>query len=190
MRQNAGFAVGQPNQDLVPTFIGYRVVYAFTVTAKDNDSDKLRTIAGQVLDTALKAGANSGGLKSAEDKLDFGLGLFGNQTGGVPTVEYFKEDIAETRRQALSKTAEDALANAKALAGGAKVTIADTIAIWDTPEPPATPNPANAGLGGVFGGMGLAGLLGNAPSSPTPQLNAARSRHRDVPVLGRVDKGG
>jgi uncharacterized protein YggE len=95
----------------LPEILGYRVTNSFTVLVKDEEPQKLSARAAQILDTALENGANI-----------------------VQQISIFKEDGTEVKRQALAMAVEDAVANAKAVAGGAKVAILDTISIDGQPE--------------------------------------------------------
>src|SRR5205807_928672 len=88
-----------------------RVTNSFTVLVQDKDSARLSSNASHVLDTALENGANS-----------------------VQQIVAFRHDDAEIKRTALSSAVEAGLANAKATAAGAKVTIVDTFAINGEPE--------------------------------------------------------
>ncbi|HMC63495.1 MAG TPA: SIMPL domain-containing protein, partial [Gemmataceae bacterium] len=46
---------------------------------------------------------------------------------------FFKRDLADARRQTMTKAVEDAVANAQALATGARVKLNDTVAISGEP---------------------------------------------------------
>ena len=78
---------------------------------KDKDSIRLGANASRVLDTALENGANS-----------------------VQRIVAFREDDAEIRCEGLSKAVEVALANAAAIAAGAKTRIKDTFTLQGQPE--------------------------------------------------------
>jgi uncharacterized protein len=95
----------------LPPVLGYRVTNSYTALVQDNDSAKLSSNASRVLDTALENGANF-----------------------VQQIVAFRHDDAEIRQKALSSAVESALANAKAIAAGAKVQILDTFAINGEPE--------------------------------------------------------
>ena len=95
----------------LPAILGFRLTNSFTVLITDQDAASLSSKASQVLDSALEAGANQ-----------------------VQQILFFVRNEEEVNRQALSKAVEDALANAQALAAGAKVTIRDTVAISGQPE--------------------------------------------------------
>jgi hypothetical protein len=98
-------------EDHMPEILGYRITNYFTVLVQNDDAEKLSMTAGRVLDTALECGANL-----------------------VQQIVFFKQDLTETKRQALAKAVEDAAANARALAAGGKVTVHDTIQINGQPE--------------------------------------------------------
>ena len=98
-------------EDRLPEILGYKVTHTFTVLIQDADVDKLGATARRVLDTALEHGANI-----------------------VEHISFFRQDDKEARREALAKAVEDALANAKALAGGAKVQLRDPITIHGQPD--------------------------------------------------------
>jgi len=98
-------------QTKLPEILGYRVTYTFTVLVSNDDTEKLAATAAKVLDTALENGANF-----------------------VQQITFFRDDLTEARRQALTKATEEAVANAKALATGAKRTISDVIVIDGNPQ--------------------------------------------------------
>jgi len=82
----------------LPPISGYRVSNTFTVLVQDKDAAKLGMLASRVLDTALENGANS-----------------------VQQITFLRQDgTTQARRKALTGAVEDALANARALAAGAK----------------------------------------------------------------------
>jgi uncharacterized protein len=95
----------------LPEILGFRLTNSFTVLITDQDAARLSVLASQVLDAALEAGANQ-----------------------VQQIVFFVQNEEEVNRQALSKAVEDALANARALAAGARVNIRDTVAISGQPE--------------------------------------------------------
>ena len=95
----------------LPKVLGYQVTNSFTALVTDKDAVRLGANASRVLDTALENGAN-----------------FVQQIGA------FREDEAEVRREGLSKAVEAALANAGAIAAGAKVKIKDTFTLQGQPE--------------------------------------------------------
>jgi len=97
--------------EAISQIVGFRLTNSFTVLITDQDAAGLSSKASQVLDTALEAGANQ-----------------------VQQIVFFVRNEEEVTRQALTKAVEDALANAQALAAGAKVTIRDTVAISGQPE--------------------------------------------------------
>ena len=118
----------------LPKILGYQVTNSFTALVKDKDSVRLGANASRVLDTALENGANL-----------------------VQQIVAFREDEAEIRREGLSKAVEAALANANAIAAGAKVKIKDTFALQGQPE--YTYGQGQCGLTNriVVGGDGAAG---------------------------------
>jgi uncharacterized protein YggE len=85
---------------------GYEVGHSFTMLVKESDPEKLGIAAGRILDAGLKNGVNRDG-----------------------SIEFFKENDADMRRQAMSEAVEDALANAKAHAAGANVKVLDVVEI-------------------------------------------------------------
>jgi uncharacterized protein YggE len=101
----------QQNPTTLPQVLGYRVTNSYTVLVQDSDSAKLSQNASRVLDTALENGANF-----------------------VQQIVAFRHDDAEIKQKALTSAVEAALANAKAIAAGAKVQILDTFAINGEPE--------------------------------------------------------
>jgi uncharacterized protein YggE len=105
--------VAERQQDALhlPQILGYRVTNSLTALVKDKDAIRLGANASRVLDTALENGANF-----------------------VQQIVAFREDEAELRREGLSKAVEAALANAGAIAAGAKVTIKDTLMLQGQPE--------------------------------------------------------
>jgi uncharacterized protein YggE len=90
----------------LPDILGFAVTHSFTVLAFNEDSQKLSKSAAQILDSALENGATM-----------------------VEQIVFFKKDMAAAKQQALAEAVEDAEANAKAMAAGAKVRIAETTAI-------------------------------------------------------------
>jgi uncharacterized protein YggE len=101
----------QRDEVRVPQILGYRVTNSFTALVKDKDSVRLGANASRVLDTALENGANF-----------------------VQQIVAFREDESEIRREGLSEAVEAALANAAAIAAGAKVKIKDTFTLQGQPE--------------------------------------------------------
>ena len=101
----------QQGADKLPEVAGYRITNSFTVLITGKDPQKLGQTAGHVLDAALEAGANH-----------------------VQQIAIFKQDTTEAKRQALAKAVEEAIANAAALAEGAKAKIKDTIDISGQPQ--------------------------------------------------------
>jgi uncharacterized protein YggE len=89
---------GRADGGQLPPITGYRVSTTFTVLVTDDDPAKLGGQASRVLDAALESGANS-----------------------VQQVVFLsKNGMTDARRKALTQAVEDALANARALAAGAK----------------------------------------------------------------------
>lgn len=99
------------SRDQLPETQGYQLTNAFTVLVTDTDPEKLGVLASRVLDAALENGANN-----------------------IQHIMFFKQDQAESRREALSKAVQAAEANARALASGANVVIKDTITISGQPQ--------------------------------------------------------
>jgi uncharacterized protein YggE len=95
----------------LPEILGYRVTYTFTVLVSNDDPQKLAGQASQVLDTALESGANA-----------------------VQQITFFRDDLTDARRQALTKATADAVANAKALVAGDNRTLTDLINIDGEPQ--------------------------------------------------------
>ena len=118
----------------LPQILGYQVTNSFTALVHDKDSVRLGANASRVLDTALENGANF-----------------------VQQIVAFREDEGEVRREGLSKAVEAALANAEAIAAGAKVRIKDTSTLQGQPE--YTYGPGQCGLTNriVVAGDGAAG---------------------------------
>ena len=98
-------------EEELPTILGYRVTHTFTVLVKNDNSEKLSSLASKVMDQALESGANQ-----------------------VQQITFFKENDQDIKREAMEKAVQDATANAKALAAGGKVTILDTITIAGQPQ--------------------------------------------------------
>ncbi len=90
----------------LPTILGYRCRQAFSVLIQSDDVDKLASTASKVLETALENGAN-----------------------GVEDIEFFRKDLTDLKRDALTKATEDALGNAQALVLGAKRKVTDVLMI-------------------------------------------------------------
>lgn len=98
-------------EDKLPHTVGFRITSTFTVLVQNDDSEKLGVAASKILDCALENGANM-----------------------VQQIVFFKKDFTEIKRQALTKAVEDATANARALAAGAKANVAEIITINGQPE--------------------------------------------------------
>src|SRR5262245_650146 len=94
------------NETRLPELLGYRLTHTFTVLVQNEDTAKLGAGASLVLDTALENGVTA-----------------------VQRVAFFRNDLNEPRRKALTQAVEDARANAQALASGARATITDTLTI-------------------------------------------------------------
>ncbi len=101
----------EEKKDKLPKLLGYRVSHTFTVLVRNDDPAKLSAAAARVLDTAVENGVNN-----------------------VEKVVFFKADLTATRREALHKATEDALANANAIAEGAKVSVAEVAHLEGSPE--------------------------------------------------------
>jgi uncharacterized protein YggE len=102
---------GRTDGNQLPPITGYRVSNTFTVLVQEEDPAKLAVLAGRVLDAALENGANS-----------------------VQQITFLsKEGMTQARRKALTGAVEDALANAKALAAGAKRDRIETVTIEGQP---------------------------------------------------------
>lgn len=95
----------------LPEILGYKTTYQFTVLVSSDEPQKLSDMAVKVLDTALENGANT-----------------------VEQISFFREDLTDAKREALTKATEDAVANAKALAAGDKRTLTDVITIDGNPQ--------------------------------------------------------
>jgi uncharacterized protein YggE len=116
----------------LPEILGYRVTNSFSVLVQDKDAAKLSQNASKVLDTALENGANF-----------------------IQRMVAFRHDDAQIKRDGLTKAVEDALANARAIAAGAKVQVSGTFALNGQPE--YTFGQGQCGLTNtlVVGGAGL-----------------------------------
>ncbi len=112
-----------------PVLLGYQARSSIAIVIKGDDVPKLREAGRRVLDSAIENGAQT---PSSVDANPFermrvnwraarGIGGYAEQ--GRSAVELVKEDTTETRRKALTLAAQDAIANAKALAGGAEVRV-------------------------------------------------------------------
>lgn len=97
-----GSAFGRPKDDPGK----FRATHSFVVVVRSMEPEQLRVAASRVLELGLETDAESS-----------------------PLVHFFKQDETEAQRQALSAATADALANAHAIADGAKVKVADIIAI-------------------------------------------------------------
>jgi uncharacterized protein YggE len=122
----------------LPEVLGYRVTNSFSALVSDDDSTRLSANASRVLDTALESGANF-----------------------VQQIVAFKQDEAEIKRQGMSKAVEDALANARAIADGAKVKILGTFSLNGQPE--YTYGPGQCGLSNTL-------VAGRAAGGETPVI--------------------
>ena len=109
---NVDLVQSQPSDiTKLPEVQGYRVTNSFSVLVLDKDTTRLSNNAGRVLDTALENGANF-----------------------VQRMVAFRHDDADIKRDGLTKAVEDALANAQAIAAGAKVRVRGTFSLNGQPE--------------------------------------------------------
>ncbi len=103
---------GRTDGQQLPPITGYRVTTSFTVLIQTDDRAKLGSQAARVLDAALENGANT-----------------------VQQITFLrKEGLTEARRKALTQAVEDALANARAMAAGAKKDNVQVISIDGEPQ--------------------------------------------------------
>jgi uncharacterized protein YggE len=120
----ADILYGRTDGIQLPPIVGYRVSNTFTVLVQDDDPVKLGALASRVLDTALENGATS-----------------------VQQIAFLsKEGMTQARRKALTQAVEDAVANANALAAGAKKEHVDTITIEGQPTYRERPSYGNRDL--------------------------------------------
>lgn len=99
---------GEPNNEDGPRpLIGYQVSHSFTILIKEPSVLRLNASASSVLDTALEHGVSES-----------------------RSVSFFKEDTKEFERQAMTKAVENAIANARAFAKGAKFDVVKVAAIY------------------------------------------------------------
>lgn len=96
----------RPATDRNREVTGYVASVTFALFISDPDPERLAATTERVLDTGLQNGANADG-----------------------AVLFFRADDAELRREAMRKAVEDAVASARALAAGAKVTVAEVVTI-------------------------------------------------------------
>jgi uncharacterized protein YggE len=122
----------------LPEVLGYRVTNSFSALVTDSDSTRLSANASRVLDTALESGANF-----------------------VQQIVAFKQDEAEIKRQGMTSAVEDALANARAIADGAKVKILGTFSLNGQPE--YTYGPGQCGLSNTL-------VVGGTAAGETPVI--------------------
>ncbi len=103
---------GKSDGHVLPPVTGYRITTTFTVLVQDDDPVKLGGLAARVLDAALENGANS-----------------------IEQITFLRrEGLNEARRKALKAAVEDALANARALAAGAKQGPVKVVTIAGEPQ--------------------------------------------------------
>ena len=93
-------------KDELPRVLGFRVTNSFTVLVSNEDVVKLAAGASKVLDAAIDNGANV-----------------------LESIHFFKQDLTQAKRDALTLATKDALANARALAIGAERTVLDVMTI-------------------------------------------------------------
>jgi uncharacterized protein YggE len=111
----------QQDELRLPKVLGYRVTNSFSALVKDKDAVRLGANASLLLDTALVNGANF-----------------------IQQIVAFREDEAGIRREGLSKAVEAALANAEAIATGARARVRETFMLQGEPE--YTYGPGQCGL--------------------------------------------
>lgn len=92
-----------------PKVVGYKALHGFTALAQMKDREQLAEAAQRVVD----AGVGNGAL--------------------VQRVQFFREDEADVRRQALAQAVQDGQENADALARGARSSVKEVIQIEDQP---------------------------------------------------------
>ncbi len=95
----------------IPKPIGYRATNGFTVLLTNGKVEELNENATRVLETALENGVNE-----------------------VSQIAFLKLEETPFHREAMTKAVEDALANAKAIAAGANVTILETTTITSSDD--------------------------------------------------------
>jgi uncharacterized protein YggE len=97
----------------LPRVIGYRITNSFTVLVENDDRARLGADASRVLDTVLENGGT-----------------------GVGRIVFFKKgaQVAELRRQAMTRAVEDALANGRALLAGMNRTKLEPLTVAVTPQ--------------------------------------------------------
>jgi uncharacterized protein YggE len=97
----------------LPRVVGYRVTNSFTVLVENEDRAKLGADASRVLDAVLENGGT-----------------------GVSRILFFKKgaEVAELRRQAMTRAVTDALANGRALLAGMDRTKLEPLTVTVTPQ--------------------------------------------------------
>ena len=90
------------------------------VTIREKTEDKLRNMVAKIMDLA----AENGGTGRYPNP--YGMGYQSAQSNQGPTVEWFCENTAKARREAIKKAVDNALADAQAAAGQAKLTVHET----------------------------------------------------------------
>jgi uncharacterized protein YggE len=124
-----------------PITVAFQVRQSFTVVVRNSDVQKLRQQGKQVLDVIVEnGGLGTATASSPLDELGFigGRGAMSTRAGGGPRLEFFREDVAEIRKEALRKALQDATATAQALAGDAKIEVLE-ISYGSDASPSAVP---------------------------------------------------
>lgn len=114
----------------------HTVGQGYVAVLKDTDFDRLQRNANAVLAAAAENGSNMPGPSPTSRSGVASSSLRTTYDGPSAVVVYFKQADGDLRRLALSKAVSDALANAKALAQGADVQIADVMTLAADPDSP------------------------------------------------------
>jgi uncharacterized protein YggE len=135
-----------PDVAVVPNI---EVTRTFTVVLSDDKLDKLVRLADKVLTLAVEAGATETPTFNSPGNPAL-LGGLGGNTQANSRIELHRGDYAKLRAEATRLAVDDALANARAVAGSLKVTIKEIVTVTD--------QAANGVLG--LGGINLPGTRG------------------------------
>jgi uncharacterized protein YggE len=118
------FVPGGPGAPIAPgQQPSFQATQLFTLYAKNNDPGKLLENVNKILQTIAESGCVLNP-NSTITTMNYSV------TPGAPKVAFIISNEAEVRRKALTQGVTDAMANAKALAQGAELKLAETSQVW------------------------------------------------------------
>jgi uncharacterized protein YggE len=121
-----------------PPQLPFIVTQALTATVRDSDPERLKEKINKLVQIAVDNGCNTSGSPPPDPEVYYP----GRAAGNGPRVVLMREDDSELRQSAILSATRRAIANAKALAEGAGVKIADTLTVTESSSagPESNPN--------------------------------------------------